>query len=341
MAMLKNTCANAEAQMVERQKQRAEEIEGVSKALAILSSDETHSLFTKTSNPAAFTQMKIVLNHGASMEKRRSEAATVLLRAAKKHKNSKFAFLATQVKLAQFTVVQAAIDKMIADINQQKNNAIKLKDFCVKAKAPSDLGKFPETAPSDLGKCPETAPSDLGKCPALFLSPLPGRPAFWRHSASGLCPPPGACGVAGTVSPLPRKVVSDPRATAAGLGKSAHHALYPEPSRPPPEMFFADCSQLGDLSPLEHGLAGLTQLQKLTMHFGGCGKLGDLSPLGRGLAGLTQLRELEMFFGGCSQRADLSPLERGPRILIRLLGRLLPAFDKKFNMDMLVVRFIK
>ena len=44
MAMLKNACANAEAQMVERQKQRAEEIEGVSKALAILSSDETHSL---------------------------------------------------------------------------------------------------------------------------------------------------------------------------------------------------------------------------------------------------------------------------------------------------------
>ena len=55
----------------------------------------------------------------------------------------------------------------------------------------------------------------------------------------------------------------------------------------------------------------------------------------------TQLRELEMFFGGCSQLADLSPLERGPRILIRLLGRLLPAFDTKFNMDMLVVRYIK
>jgi len=135
MAMLKSTCASADAQMEERQKQRAVEIEGVSKALAILSSDEAHDLFTKTFNPA-FVQLASVSEHGASLETQmRTEVAKSLLRAAKKHHNSNLALLATKVKLAQFTEVKKSIDTMIADLETQKANEVKLKDFCVKAKA--------------------------------------------------------------------------------------------------------------------------------------------------------------------------------------------------------------
>merc|ERR1719407_159821 len=53
LAMLKMHCQQVDAQMEERQKTRALEIEAVSKALSILSGDETHDLFTKTFNPAA------------------------------------------------------------------------------------------------------------------------------------------------------------------------------------------------------------------------------------------------------------------------------------------------
>merc|ERR1719230_407701 len=52
LAMLKEKCAQTDAEWEERQKTRHLEIEAVSKALAILSSDDAHDLFTKTFNAA-------------------------------------------------------------------------------------------------------------------------------------------------------------------------------------------------------------------------------------------------------------------------------------------------
>merc|ERR1719236_25101 len=49
---LKEKCQMTDQEWEERQKTRQEEIEAVSKALAILSSDDAHDLFTKTFNPA-------------------------------------------------------------------------------------------------------------------------------------------------------------------------------------------------------------------------------------------------------------------------------------------------
>merc|ERR1719420_1043205 len=49
---LKETCQMTDQEWEERQKTRQLEIEAVSKALAILSSDDAHDLFTKTFNPA-------------------------------------------------------------------------------------------------------------------------------------------------------------------------------------------------------------------------------------------------------------------------------------------------
>merc|ERR1740138_648446 len=50
LAMLKEKCSTTDAEWEERQKTRQLEMEACSKALAVLSSDEAHDLFTKTFN---------------------------------------------------------------------------------------------------------------------------------------------------------------------------------------------------------------------------------------------------------------------------------------------------
>merc|ERR1719281_2364404 len=52
LASLKETCQNVDQEYEERTKTRQLEIQAVSKALAFLSSDEAHDLFTRTFNPA-------------------------------------------------------------------------------------------------------------------------------------------------------------------------------------------------------------------------------------------------------------------------------------------------
>ena len=52
LMMLKEKCSSTDAEWEERQKTRQLEMEACSKALAVLSSDEAHDLFTKTFNPA-------------------------------------------------------------------------------------------------------------------------------------------------------------------------------------------------------------------------------------------------------------------------------------------------
>merc|ERR1719506_83495 len=109
----------------ERQKTRREEMAAVSKALAILSSDDAHDTFTKTFNPE-FTQVATSLR-----SKRRDQAATVLSAAARKFMNPRLAQLATAVRLDAFTNVKKAIDDMVAQLMKEKEDEIKHKDWCV------------------------------------------------------------------------------------------------------------------------------------------------------------------------------------------------------------------
>merc|ERR1719159_2372504 len=90
LAMLKETCANMDAQMQERTKTRAMEIEAVGKALAILAGDDAHDLFTKT---LGFVQLK----KASKSESRRIRASKLIKAAASRHGNVKLSFLATQV----------------------------------------------------------------------------------------------------------------------------------------------------------------------------------------------------------------------------------------------------
>jgi len=121
--MLKDKCSNTDAEWEERQKTRQLEMEACSKALAVLSSDDAHDLFTKTFNPA-FLQTN---QHSAQ----RSRASEVLSRVAKKVNSPRLAALAMKVKLDAFVRVKKAIDDMVAALLKEKADEIKHKDFCV------------------------------------------------------------------------------------------------------------------------------------------------------------------------------------------------------------------
>merc|ERR1719171_1150683 len=109
----------------ERQKTRQLEMEACSKALAVLSSDDAHDLFTKTFNPS-------LLQKDSSMHsQRRAEASKLLSTVAEKVQNPRLASLAVRVRLDAFTRVKKAIDEMVAQLLKEKEDEIKHKDFCV------------------------------------------------------------------------------------------------------------------------------------------------------------------------------------------------------------------
>jgi len=98
-------------------------MEAVSKALAVLSGDDAHDLFTRTFNPA--------LVQAAATSKRREEASKLLSQVAKKLNSPRLSALAYRVRLDAFTRVKKAIDDMIAQLMKEKADEIKHKDFCV------------------------------------------------------------------------------------------------------------------------------------------------------------------------------------------------------------------
>jgi len=97
----------------------------VSKALAVLSGDDAHDLFTKTFNPA-------FLQSGAAVHSdRRAAASRLLSSVAQKLHSPRLSNLAYHVKLDAFTRVKKAIDDMISQLLKEKEDEIKHKDFCV------------------------------------------------------------------------------------------------------------------------------------------------------------------------------------------------------------------
>merc|ERR1712066_176592 len=125
LMMLKEKCQMTDKEWEERQKTRQLEMEAVSKALAILSGDDAHDLFTRTFNPA------LLQEESDAQSARRKQAANLLKTVADKHNNPRLATLAYRVKLDAFTRVKKAIDDMIAQLLKEKEDEIKHKDFCV------------------------------------------------------------------------------------------------------------------------------------------------------------------------------------------------------------------
>jgi len=99
-------------------------MEAVSKALAVLSGDDAHDLFTKTFNPA-FVQ------ESSRNTRRREQASQLLSSVAKKLNSPRLSALAYRVRLDAFTRVKKAIDDMVTQLLKEKEDEIKHKDFCV------------------------------------------------------------------------------------------------------------------------------------------------------------------------------------------------------------------
>jgi len=72
-----------------------------------------------------------VQKEGSAQKQRRSQASILLSTAASKLRSPRLATLAVQVRLDAFTRVKKAIDDMIAQLLQEKEDEIKHKDFCV------------------------------------------------------------------------------------------------------------------------------------------------------------------------------------------------------------------
>merc|ERR1719331_2718850 len=121
---LKETCQMSDAEYEERVKSRQEEIKACGEALAILTSDEAHSTFSRTFN---FVQ---VSSKSKKQQATRDSAAMVLFQAAKALHSPRLSTLASRVRLDAFTKVKAAIDEMIEALLKEKADEIKHKDFC-------------------------------------------------------------------------------------------------------------------------------------------------------------------------------------------------------------------
>merc|ERR1712050_701547 len=78
LMMLKEHCAMTDKEWEERQNTRQLEMSAVSKALAVLSGDDAHDLFTRTFNPA------LLQEESSLQSKRRAQASKLLSQVAKK-----------------------------------------------------------------------------------------------------------------------------------------------------------------------------------------------------------------------------------------------------------------
>merc|ERR1719321_1109498 len=108
----------------ERTKTRQEEIQAVSQALAILSSDDAHDTFTSTFNFVQVSQKE---------QSKRESAEQILYKVAKQTGKPRLATLATRMRLDGFEKVIKEVDGMIADLKKEKDDDVKMKDFCIEA----------------------------------------------------------------------------------------------------------------------------------------------------------------------------------------------------------------
>merc|ERR1719324_923181 len=122
---LKMQCQNIDQEYEERVKTRQAEIQACSKALAFLSSDEAHELFSRT---LGFTQVA-----SAQKSQRRTAVSHLLRKAAQKFRDSSLSLLATKARLDAFTEVKKAIQEMVDKLTKEKADEIKHKDWCIES----------------------------------------------------------------------------------------------------------------------------------------------------------------------------------------------------------------
>jgi hypothetical protein len=126
---LKTRCALTDKEWEQRQKTRQTELQAVSEAITILSSDDARDLFSRTFNSVSFAQTRSTVN--VSSSPRRERVAAVLLHAASRSGDPRMSLLASRTRLDAFTVVKKAIDDMVAELLKEALDETKHRDFCI------------------------------------------------------------------------------------------------------------------------------------------------------------------------------------------------------------------
>jgi hypothetical protein len=128
LAMLKSTCATADADFELRRKTRIEESTAVTKALAFLQSDEAQDLFHASLGAASFIQKK-------SLDKLRAGrvagAANILKKAAHSLNRPVLSALAVKVRIDAFDKAKKQIQAMIDQLTKESADEVKKKDMCI------------------------------------------------------------------------------------------------------------------------------------------------------------------------------------------------------------------
>jgi len=125
MSNLKGQCQNIDHEYEERSTTRQLEIKATSSALAFLSSDEAHDLFTRTFNPALFQKAT------AFSSSQRAQASKFLSLAATKSSDPRLSALAVKARLNGFEKVKKDIQAMVDKLTQEKEDEIKKRDYCI------------------------------------------------------------------------------------------------------------------------------------------------------------------------------------------------------------------
>jgi len=125
---VKDTCAKSEQDFETRTKLRQEELTAVAQAISILSSDAAYDNFKKTYN---FVQVHAARRQQRSAAASRRDVAALLRAVAAKTQNSELAELAVSVQIDAFTKVKQAINDMIGELVQEKQDEITHRDSCI------------------------------------------------------------------------------------------------------------------------------------------------------------------------------------------------------------------
>jgi hypothetical protein len=125
LASVKEHCANVDAEYEERVKTRQLEMQAVSKAMSVLTSDEAQDLIADTlglvQKPSAFLQLN----------EKRIALVKELKATAKLTRDPRLSTLAMRARIDAFGKVKESLQGMIDNLLKEKDEEIAKKDFCI------------------------------------------------------------------------------------------------------------------------------------------------------------------------------------------------------------------
>lgn len=137
-------CKAKDKEWMERSKARDEEIEGIKKALEILTSDDAKKLFGKFLQKPGMEKMFLQLSDDEESSLPAQKAYQVLKAGAQKAKSLRLAALAASVRTVgpgHFDKILKEIDKMIQTLKDEEKEDIEQRDWCKEEYQTNDLEK--------------------------------------------------------------------------------------------------------------------------------------------------------------------------------------------------------